>query len=173
MVSHGLISGALFLCVGIVYDRLHTREINAYGGVSDVMPRFALFFMFMMLASVGLPGTSGFVGELLVLIGIWKTSPVVAVLTATGLILGAIYMLWLYRRVMFGKAIKEEILSLNKMNYREISIFVPIAILVLFLGVYSVPLLDITKLSISNIYEITEFHKNQSIISQIAQVKMF
>ena len=173
MVSHGLISGALFLCVGIVYDRLHTREINAYGGVSDVMPRFAVFFMFMMLASVGLPGTSGFVGELLVLIGIWKTSPVVAVFTATGLILGAIYMLWLYRRVMFGKAIKEEVLSLNKMDYREISIFVPIAILVLFLGVYSVPLLDITKLSISNIYEITEFHKNQSIISQTAQVKMF
>ena len=173
MVSHGLISGALFLCVGIVYDRLHTREISAYGGVSDVMPRFALFFMFMMLASVGLPGTSGFVGELLVLIGIWKTSPVVAVLTATGLILGAIYMLWLYRRVMFGKAIKEEILSLNKMNFREISIFVPIVILVLFLGVYAVPLLDITKLSISNIYEITEIHKNQSTISQIAQVKMF
>jgi len=173
MVSHGLISGALFLCVGIVYDRLHTREINSYGGVSDVMPRFAVFFMFMMLASVGLPGTSGFVGELLVLIGIWKVSPVVAVFTATGLILGAIYMLWLYRRVMFGKAIKEEILSLNKMNYREISIFVPIAFLVLFLGVYAVPLLDISKLSISNIYEITEFHKNQSIISQIAQVKMF
>ena len=173
MVSHGLISGALFLCVGIVYDRLHTREINSYGGVSDVMPRFAVFFMFMMLASVGLPGTSGFVGELLVLIGIWKVSPVVAVFTATGLVLGAIYMLWLFRRVMFGKAIKEEILSLNKMNYREISIFVPIAFLVLFLGVYAVPLLDITKLSISNIYEITEFHKNQSIISQIAQVKMF
>ena len=99
MVSHGLISGALFLCVGIIYDRLHTREISAYGGVTDVMPRFAVFFMFMMLASVGLPGTSGFVAELLVLVGIWKSNPIVAIFTATGLILGAIYMLWLYRRV--------------------------------------------------------------------------
>ena len=173
MVSHGLISGALFLCVGIIYDRLHTREISAYGGVTDVMPKFALFFMFMMLASVGLPGTSGFVGELLVLVGIWKSNPVVAIIGATGLVLGAIYMLWLYRRVMFGKAIKEEILSLEKMSIREVSLFVPISALVLLLGIYAAPLLDITNNSINNIFEITEFHKNQNLESQIAKFKGF
>jgi NADH-quinone oxidoreductase subunit M len=173
MVSHGLISGALFLCVGIIYDRLHTREISAYGGVTDVMPRFAVFFMFMMLASVGLPGTSGFVAELLVLLGIWKSNPIVAIFTATGLILGAIYMLWLYRRVMFGKAIKEEILKLEKMSFREISLFVPITFMVLLLGIYAMPLLDISHNSIVNIFEITEFHKNQNLVSQIAKVKGF
>ena len=171
MVSHGLISGALFLCVGIIYDRLHTREISAYGGVADVMPKFALFFMFMMLASVGLPGTSGFVGELLVLVGIWKSNPIVAIITATGLILGAIYMLWLYRRVMFGKAVKEEILNLEKMSIREISLFVPISALVLLLGIYAAPILDITNNSINNIFEITEFHKNQNLDSQLAKLK--
>ena len=173
MVSHGLISGALFLCVGIIYDRLHTREISAYGGVTDVMPRFAVFFMFMMLASVGLPGTSGFVAELLVLVGIWKSNPIVAIFTATGLILGAIYMLWLYRRVMFGKAIKEEILKLEKLSFREISLFVPITFMVLLLGIYAMPLLDISNNSITNIFEITEFHKNQNLVSQIAKVKGF
>jgi NADH-quinone oxidoreductase subunit M len=173
MVSHGLISGALFLCVGIIYDRLHTREISAYGGVTDVMPRFAVFFMFMMLASVGLPGTSGFVGELLVLVGIWKSNPIVAIFTASGLILGAVYMLWLYRRVMFGKAIKEEILKLEKMSVREISLFVPITALVFMLGIYATPLLNITNNSINNIFEITEFHKNQNLVSQIANVKGF
>ena len=173
MVSHGLISGALFLCVGIIYDRLHTREISAYGGVTDVMPRFAVFFMFMMLASVGLPGTSGFVAELLVLVGIWKSNPIVAIFTATGLILGAIYMLWLYRRVMFGKAIKEEILKLEKLSFREISLFVPITFMVLLLGIYAMPLLDISNNSITYIFEITEFHKNQNLESQIAKVKGF
>ena len=171
MVSHGLISGALFLCVGIVYDRLHTREINAYGGVTDVMPNFAFFFMFMMLASVGLPGTSGFVGELLVLVGIWKTYPIVAIFCATGLILGAIYMLWLYRRVMFGKAVKEEIVSLEKLSQREIIIFVPITALIFIFGIYATPLLDITQLSINNIIDITEFHQNKNTVSQIATLK--
>ena len=137
------------------------------------MPRFAVFFMFMMLASVGLPGTSGFVAELLVLVGIWKSNPIVAIFTATGLILGAIYMLWLYRRVMFGKAIKEEILKLEKMSFREISLFVPITFMVLLLGIYAMPLLDISNNSITNIFEITEFHKNQNLESQIAKVKGF
>jgi len=101
MISHGLVSAALFFCVGVVYDRLHTREISAYGGVVDAMPRYAAFFMFMMLASVGLPGTSGFVGEMLVLVGAWEASHWVAIFAATGLILGACYMLWLYRRVVW------------------------------------------------------------------------
>ena len=102
MISHGLVSAALFFCVGVVYDRLHTREISAYGGVVDAMPRYAAFFMFMMLASVGLPGTSGFVGEMLVLVGAWEASHWVAIFAATGLILGACYMLWLYRRLVFA-----------------------------------------------------------------------
>ena len=167
MVSHGIISAALFLCVGIVYDRLHTREIIAYGGVTDVMPKFAVFFMIMMLASVGMPGTSGFIGELLVLIGIWNSYPIVAIFTASGLVLGAIYMLWLYRRVMFGKAEKNEIISLQVMSSREILIFTPLTLLVLILGVYAVPLLNIMSTSVQNIVDISELAKNEGIISQI------
>ena len=127
--------------------------------------------MFMMLASVGLPGTSGFVGELLVLVGIWKTYPIVAIFCATGLILGAIYMLWLYRRVMFGKAVKEEIVSLEKLSQREIIIFVPITALIFIFGIYATPLLDITKLSINNIINITEFHQSKNLVSQLATLK--
>ncbi|MDB2324688.1 NADH-quinone oxidoreductase subunit M, partial [Alphaproteobacteria bacterium] len=123
MISHGLVSAALFFCVGVVYDRLHTREISAYGGVAAVMPRYAVFFMFMMLASVGLPGTSGFVGEMLVLVGAWKASTWVAAFTATGLVLGATYMLWLYRRVMFGAVVSDEVRAMAPMNRREFMIF--------------------------------------------------
>lgn len=143
MISHGLVSAALFFCVGVVYDRLHTREISAYGGVADAMPRYAVFFMFMMLASVGLPGTSGFVGEILVLIGAWQSASWVAFFAATGLILGATYMLWLYRRVAFGPMEKPEIKALARLDRREICIFVPLTILILWLGVYPVSLLDI------------------------------
>ena len=148
MISHGLVSAALFFCVGVVYDRLHTREIDAYGGVAKVMPRYAVFFMFMMLASVGLPGTSGFVGEMLVLVGAWKASTWVAFFTATGLVLGATYMLWLYRRVMFGNVNKAEVQSMEPMQMRELGIFVPISILVLVFGVYPAFLLDVMAVSI-------------------------
>ncbi|MBT6566285.1 MAG: NADH-quinone oxidoreductase subunit M [Candidatus Puniceispirillum sp.] len=148
MISHGLVSAALFFCVGVVYDRLHTREIDAYGGVAKVMPRYAVFFMFMMLASVGLPGTSGFVGEMLVLVGAWKASTWVAFFTATGLVLGATYMLWLYRRVMFGNVNKAEVQSMAPMQMRELGIFVPISILVLVFGVYPAFLLDVMAVSI-------------------------
>ena len=148
MISHGLVSAALFFCVGVVYDRLHTREIDAYGGVAKVMPRYAVFFMFMMLASVGLPGTSGFVGEMLVLVGAWKASTWGAFFTATGLVLGATYMLWLYRRVMFGNVNKAEVQSMAPMQMRELGIFVPISILVLVFGVYPAFLLDVMAVSI-------------------------
>ncbi|MBT6414875.1 MAG: NADH-quinone oxidoreductase subunit M [Candidatus Puniceispirillum sp.] len=148
MISHGLVSAALFFCVGVVYDRLHTREIDAYGGVAKVMPRYAVFFMFMMLASVGLPGTSGFVGEMLVLVGAWKASTWVAFFTATGLVLGATYMLWLYRRVMFGNVNKAEVQSMEPMQMRELGIFVPISILVLVFGIYPAFLLDVMAVSI-------------------------
>ena len=151
MISHGLVSAALFFCVGVVYDRLHTREISAYGGVVDAMPRYAAFFMFMMLASVGLPGTSGFVGEMLVLVGAWEASHWVAIFAATGLILGACYMLWLYRRVVFGRAEKPEVLEMVGLDRREVLIFVPLTILVLWFGVYPSTLLDVMAYSVSDI----------------------
>ena len=151
MISHGLVSAALFFCVGVVYDRLHTREISAYGGVVDAMPRYAAFFMFMMLASVGLPGTSGFVGEMLVLVGAWEASHWVAIFAATGLILGACYMLWLYRRVVFGRAEKPEVLEMAGLDRREVLIFVPLTILVLWFGVYPSTLLDVMAYSVSDI----------------------
>ena len=151
MISHGLVSAALFFCVGVVYDRLHTREISAYGGVVDAMPRYAAFFMFMMLASVGLPGTSGFVGEMLVLVGAWEASHWVAIFAATGLILGACYMLWLYRRVVFGRAEKTEVLEMAELDRREVLIFVPLTILVLWFGVYPSTLLDVMAYSVSDI----------------------
>ena len=151
MISHGLVSAALFFCVGVVYDRLHTREISAYGGVVDAMPRYAAFFMFMMLASVGLPGTSGFVGEMLVLVGAWEASHWVAIFAATGLILGACYMLWLYRRVVFGRAEKPEVLEMGGLDRREVLIFVPLTILVLWFGVYPSTLLDVMAYSVSDI----------------------
>jgi len=151
MISHGLVSAALFFCVGVVYDRLHTREIIAYGGVVDAMPRYAAFFMFMMLASVGLPGTSGFVGEMLVLVGAWEVSHWVAILAATGLILGACYMLWLYRRVVFGRAEKPEVLEMAALDRREVMIFVPLTILVLWFGIYPATLLDVMAYTVSDI----------------------
>ena len=171
MVSHGLISSALFLSVGVVYDRLHTRNISAYGGVADVMPRFALFFMIMMLASVGLPGTSGFVGEVLVLIGVWQVNPLFSLFAATGLILGAVYMLWLYRRVMFGKAEKSEVLSLRKLDLRETIIFIPITILVIYLGIYALPLIDLMNFSVQKVVDIILISNNPGITSQIANLE--
>ena len=173
MVSHGLISSALFLCVGVVYDRLHTREIKAYGGVADVMPKFAVFFMILMLASVGLPGTSGFVGELLVLIGIWKTNIYFAILTATGLILGATYMLWLYRRVMFGNIVNVEVQSLKVLNLREIVIFVPLTFFIIFLGLYANPLLKTMDQSVNNIVQIANMSNSFGINTQIVELKDF
>jgi len=148
MISHGLVSAALFFCVGVIYDRLHTREISAYGGVAAVMPRYAVFFMFMMLASVGLPGTSGFVGEILVLVGAWHASSWVAFFTATGLVLGATYMLWLYRRVMFGAIVNDQVKAMEPMQMREFSIFLPLTFLVLLFGVYPMALLDVMAVSI-------------------------
>ncbi|MDX1975457.1 MAG: NADH-quinone oxidoreductase subunit M [Rickettsiales bacterium] len=136
MISHGLVSGALFLCVGVVYDRMHTREIAAYGGVTSIMPRFALIFMFFTMASVGLPSTSGFVGEFLILLGIFGVNSWVALLAATGIVLGAAYMLWLYRRVMFGEITNEEVRHMKDVVVRERVIFIPIIALVIWIGIY-------------------------------------
>ena len=136
MLSHGLVSGALFLCVGVVYDRLHTREISRYGGLADTMPKYALFFLLFTMASVGLPGTSGFVGEFLALVGAYKANSWVAFVATTGIILGAAYMLYLYARMAYGKAAGDDTRAMPDMNAREIAMFVPIAAGVLWMGVY-------------------------------------
>jgi NADH-quinone oxidoreductase subunit M len=137
MLSHGVISGALFLCVGVVYDRLHTREISRYGGLVNNMPLYATLFMIFMLGSVGLPGTSGFVGEFLVLLGTYQVSTIVATLGATGLVLGAAYMLLLYRRIVFGAQVNADAAAMPDLNIREIVLLLPLAIMVLWLGLLS------------------------------------
>ena len=142
MLSHGIVSAALFLCVGVVYDRMHTREIAAYGGLVHRMPRYAFTFLFFTLASVGLPGLSGFVGEFLVLIGAFKANTWVATLASTGLILGAAYALWLYRKVVFGELLKPELKGLLDMNRREIAVFLPLILITVWMGVYPNSFLD-------------------------------
>jgi NADH-quinone oxidoreductase subunit M len=136
MLGHGLVSGALFLCVGVIYDRLHTREIDRYGGLAINMPRYATLFMLFTMASVGLPGTSNFVGEFLGLAGLYKVSTVYALLATTGIILGAAYMLYLYRRVVFGDLTKDDVRAMPDLSLRELSLLAPIAAVVLWMGVY-------------------------------------
>ncbi|MAN56176.1 MAG: NADH-quinone oxidoreductase subunit M [Paracoccus sp. (in: a-proteobacteria)] len=144
MLSHGFISGALFLCVGVIYDRMHTREIDAYGGLVNRMPKYALIFMFFTLANVGLPGTSGFVGEFLTLMGAFKANTWVAFVATTGVILSAAYALWLYRRVTLGALIKESLKTIGDMTPRERWIFAPLVAMTLLLGVYPRLVTDIT-----------------------------
>jgi NADH-quinone oxidoreductase subunit M len=136
MLSHGLVSGALFLCVGVIYDRLHTREIARYGGLAINMPRYALLFMLFTMASVGLPGTSGFVGEFLSLAGTYQVSTTITLLCTTGIILGAAYMLYLYRRVVFGDLTKDDVRAMPDLSLREVALLAPIAAVVLWMGVY-------------------------------------
>ncbi|WP_386681233.1 NADH-quinone oxidoreductase subunit M [Loktanella sp. R86503] len=143
MISHGFISGALFLCVGVIYDRMHTRDIDAYGGLVNRMPAYALIFMFFTMANVGLPGTSGFVGEFLTLMGIFQENTWVAVIATSGVILSASYGLWLYRRVVMGDLIKESLKSITDMTTRERAIFAPLVVMTLLLGVYPSLVTDI------------------------------
>ncbi len=148
MISHGFISGALFLCVGVIYDRMHTREIDAYGGLVNRMPAYALIFMFFTLANVGLPGTSGFIGEFLTLVGIFQVNTWVAAVATSGVILSAAYALWLYRRVVFGDLIKESLRTISDMGTRERAIFAPLVAMTLLLGVYPRLVTDITGPSV-------------------------
>ncbi|MBN2905566.1 MAG: NADH-quinone oxidoreductase subunit M [Rhodobacteraceae bacterium] len=148
MLSHGFVSGALFLCVGVIYDRMHTREIDAYGGLATRMPAYALVFMLFTMANVGLPGTSGFVGEFLTLVGVFQVNTWVAAVAATGVILSASYALWLYRRVAFGDLIKESLRSITDMNLRERAIFAPLVAMTLLLGVYPALVTDIVGPSV-------------------------
>ncbi|MEH3103384.1 MAG: NADH-quinone oxidoreductase subunit M [Sphingomonas phyllosphaerae] len=136
MLGHGLVSGALFLCVGVIYDRLHTREISRYGGLAINMPRYAILFLLFTMASIGLPGTSNFVGELLSLMGTYQVSTTIALLCTTGIILGAAYMLYLYRRVVFGEIKSDEVRQMSDLTPRELWLLVPIAAAVLWMGVY-------------------------------------
>ena len=151
MLSHGLVSAALFMCVGVVYDRLHSRDIDFYGGLVERMPMYALVFMVFMLASVGLPGTSGFVGEILVLIGVFQVNQWVALFAATGMVLGAAYMLWLYRRVVFGKLTKEHLQMIRDLRPHEIASFAPLIILVLLMGIYPSLFLDPMAASVDHL----------------------
>jgi NADH-quinone oxidoreductase subunit M len=148
MLSHGFISAALFLCVGVVYDRLHTRDIGRYGGLVHRMPAYAAVFMVFTLGSVGLPGTSGFIGEILVLVGAFRVNTWVAALAATGVILGAAYMLFLYRRVIFGALTKDELKSMADLSPREIAVFAPLVLVTLWMGIYPAPFLEVMDASI-------------------------
>ena len=149
MISHGFISGALFLCVGVIYDRMHTRDIDAYGGLVNRMPAYALIFMLFTMANVGLPGTSGFVGEFLTLIGVFQANTWIATVAATGVILSAAYALWLYRRVVMGDLIKESLKSITDMSRRERAIFAPLVVMTLLLGVAPWLVTDITGPSVA------------------------
>ena len=151
MLSHGIVSAALFLCVGVVYDRTHTREIADYGGLVHRMPIYAFVLMVFTLAAIGLPGTSGFVGEFMVLVGAFQSNTWVAMLALTGVILGAAYMLWLYRRVIFGELTKENLKSITDLNWREVGIFAPLVSLALVLGLYPGPFLDVLHVSVENL----------------------
>jgi NADH-quinone oxidoreductase subunit M len=151
MLSHGLVSAALFLCVGVVYDRLHTRQIDAYGGLVNRMPLYAAAFMVFTLANVGLPGTSGFIGEFLTLVGAFKANTWVAFLATTGVILSAAYALYLYRRMMFGPLEKPSLKAIADLSYREIVVFAPLVLLVVLFGFYPAPLLDVTAVSVKKL----------------------
>ena len=151
MISHGIVSAALFLCVGVVYDRLHTREIARYGGLVSKMPFYSCSFMIFILASLGLPGTSGFVGEFLVLLSIFTVNTYFAIFATTGVVLAATYSLWLYRRIIFGALIKDDLSEMFDLTRREIIIFLPLIILTIFIGLYPRPIINIIEPSTEKI----------------------
>jgi NADH-quinone oxidoreductase subunit M len=153
MISHGIVSAALFLCVGVVYDRMHTREIAAYGGLVNRMPVYAFVFLIFTLANVGLPGTSGFVGEFLSLIGTFRVNTWVATIATLGTILSAAYALWLYRKVVFGKLEKPSLLNIRDMGWREAVVFAPLVILTIVFGVYPKPVLDLSAASVTQLMD--------------------
>jgi NADH-quinone oxidoreductase subunit M len=151
MISHGIVSAALFLCVGVVYDRMHSREIATYGGLVNRMPIYAAVFMVFTLANVGLPGTSGFVGEFLTLIGTFKVNVWVALLATLGVILSAAYALWLYRKVIFGVLEKPALAGIRDLGWREMVIFAPLVVLTILFGVLPQPVLDLSSASVTQL----------------------
>jgi len=154
MISHGLVSAALFLCVGVVYDRMHSRLINTYGGLVSIIPKYSILFMIFTLAALGLPGTSGFIGEFLILMGAFKDNFLVAVIASLGVIIGAAYMLWLYKRVIFGKLINLELKEMVDLNKSELFILICLAIPTLFFGFYPEPLINTIEVSIEDLIKV-------------------
>ena len=169
MISHGIVSAALFLCVGVVYDRIHTREIERYGGLVNRMPLYSFVFMIFIMGSIGLPGTSGFVGEFLVLLAIFSVNTYFAVFATTGVVLAAAYSLWLYRKVIFGSLIKEDLLEILDLSRREIIILFPLAFLTIFFGFYPQPLIDIIEPATLQL--ISNISDDLIVIEQINQVE--
>jgi NADH-quinone oxidoreductase subunit M len=153
MISHGLVSAALFLCVGVVYDRMHSRLISSYGGIVTIIPKYSILFMIFTLAALGLPGTSGFVGEFLILMGVFKDNFLVAVLASIGVIIGAAYMLWLYKRVVFGKLINSDLKSMMDLDRSEYFILTCLAIPTLYFGFYPDPLINTIEVSVNNLID--------------------
>mgnify|MGYP003948769099 FL=1 len=153
MISHGLVSAALFLCVGVVYDRIHSRLINSYGGIVSIVPKYSILFMLFTLAALGLPGTSGFIGEFLILMGAFKDNFLVAVIASLGVIFGAAYMLWLYKRVVFGEIINKDLLKMPDLDKSELIILISLALPTLFFGFYPEPLLNTIEVSVKDLIE--------------------
>jgi NADH-quinone oxidoreductase subunit M len=153
MISHGLVSAALFLCVGVVYDRMHSRLINSYGGIVSIVPKYSILFMLFTLAALGLPGTSGFIGEFLILMGAFKDNFLVAVIASLGVIFGAAYMLWLYKRVVFGEIINKDLLKMPDLDKSELIILISLALPTLFFGFYPEPLLNTIEVSVKDLIE--------------------
>ena len=158
MISHGLVSAALFLCVGVVYDRMHSRLINSYGGIISIIPKYSVLFMIFTLAALGLPGTTGFIGEFLILMGAFKDNFLVAVIASLGVILGAAYMLWLYKRVVFGKLLNKELTKMNDLNKSEYLILTSLAIPTLFFGFYPDPLISTIEVSVNDLINMYNFN---------------
>ena len=150
MLSHGLISAALFLCVGVLYDRTHSRLIKTYGGIVQVLPKYSILFMVFALGTLGLPGTFGFVGEFLVLVGTFKVNILVAIIASIGVILAAAYILWLYKRVVFGKLENDQLKKIKDVNLSEGSILLFLCLLIIFFGFYPEPLLETIRVSVEN-----------------------
>ncbi|WP_417244715.1 NADH-quinone oxidoreductase subunit M [Celeribacter sp.] len=166
MISHGFVAGALFLCVGVIYDRMHTRDIAAFGGLVNKMPAYALIFMFFTMANIGLPGTSGFVGEFLTIIGMFQANTWIALVAATGVIFSACYALWLYRRVVLGDLIKESLKTIKDMTAREKWIFAPLVAMTLLLGIYPSLVLDLIGPSVSALLE--TYHAALPMVADVA-----
>jgi NADH-quinone oxidoreductase subunit M len=166
MISHGLISAGLFLCVGVVYDRFNSRMISSYGGLVNIMPKYAFLFMIFTLGGLGLPGTSGFVGEFLILVGSFQINYIVAMLATTGVILSAAYMLWLYRRVVFGKIINSELKKMKDLNISELYILYPLALLIILFGFYPEPFFNSIEVSINNLIDNYNMNLNYHLLKR-------
>ena len=164
MISHGLISAALFLCVGVLYDRIHSRLINTYGGLVSIIPKYSFILIVFVLAALGLPGTSGFIGEFLVLVGAFKINFLVAILASTGVVLSAAYMLWLYKRVIFGKLENNDLKKIKDINASEFSILFVLGFFIIFFGFYPEPFLETMRVSVDNLIN----NYNSEIIKNLA-----